>query len=217
MSERYLHTVEIENPGAEAPAGTRERLRDFFPRSSLRRMTQLGLLIGRVLEAMKPGPEDALVYASAFGESLTLEEYLASFPSPSPTLFQTSIHPSAVQQALIARQRPIGEFFPITGGRRLGAHALLTALAIPARRTIVCGGEERGSWLAESGAASEASFAFALDLSPESAGAIGKVSLGPGADPGEELSLPEMFHHLCERIPFRRAVAPGLHLTLAWF
>jgi len=216
MTERFVHQLEIEYPGAETPAETRERLREHFPRGSLRRMTQLGLLVGRVLEPMKLQGDEAVVYASAYGESRTLEEYLASFPTPSPTLFQTSIHPSAVQQALIARQRGLRQFYPLTGGRLLGSHALQTALQIQASRTVLCGGEERGSWLLGHGVASEVSFAFAFDLSSDPARAIARIRLEPGPDAGSALSLPELFYHLRDRLALRRVIAPGLNLALEW-
>ena len=97
-------------------------------------MTQLGLLMGGVLDPLRPGEEDGLVYASSYGESRALHDYLASFPTASPTLFQTSIHPSAVQQVLIARQQPVRELFPLGGRAQLVAHAAQAALLSPAPR-----------------------------------------------------------------------------------
>ena len=155
MLERHLHALSVADVGGEDLAATRERLKDRFPRGATRRMTQLGMLIGAALEEMAPRPDDALVYASAYAETRALEDYLDSFPTASPTLFQTSIHPSAVQQALITRQLQIGEFFPLTGRAHLVAHALQAALLSPADRVLLCGGEERGTWLLEQHAASD--------------------------------------------------------------
>ena len=46
MIERYLHHVRVELPGPEETAATaRLRLADKFPRTALRRMTHLGLLV----------------------------------------------------------------------------------------------------------------------------------------------------------------------------
>src|SRR6187549_1436217 len=101
MLESYLHALSLADAGDEDLATTRERLKERFPRGATRRMTQLGLLVGAALEEFSPQPDDALVYASAYAETRALEGYLESFPAASPTLFQTSIHPSAVQQALI--------------------------------------------------------------------------------------------------------------------
>src|SRR5262245_32828036 len=97
--ERYISALSVADAGDEEPAVTRERLKDRFARGATRRMTQLGMLVGAALEELVPQPDDAVVYASAFAETRALEGYLDSFPSASPTLFQTSIHPSAVQQA----------------------------------------------------------------------------------------------------------------------
>ncbi len=111
MIERYLQALSLADPGDEDPAVTRDRLRERFPKGATRRMTQLGLLVGAALDDLKPGADDAIVYATGYGESRALEAYLDSFPGASPTLFQTSIHPSAVQQAMITRQHAVGEFF----------------------------------------------------------------------------------------------------------
>ena len=85
-------------------------------------MTVLGMLVGAALGDLRPGAEDAVVYATAFGESRALEAYLDSFPEASPTQFQTSIHPSGVQQALVGlnvRQAAVaGEGSPLAGKLR---------------------------------------------------------------------------------------------------
>jgi hypothetical protein len=218
MPERYIHALSTSDASPEDLAATRERLKDRFPRGSTRRMTQLGLLIGAALDELSPGTEDTVVYASAFAESRALESYLDSFPSASPTLFQTSIHPSAVQQALINRQHPIGEFFPLTGRAHLVAHAIQTAMLSPAPRVLLCGGEERGTWLLERGIASDRTFAFAAALSASPDGALACLALNPTADTGEpdEFTLPEFFDALRSRRPIDCLAAPGVHLTLQW-
>lgn len=216
MLERHLHYVRTDAPGLEEPAATRERLRDAFQRGATRRMSQLGLLLGAVLGESDLSGDDTLVYASAYAESRALEDYLASFPTPSPTLFQTSIHPSAVQQAFVARQRPVQAFFPHTGGRQLVAQAVQTAILAPSSRAVLCGGEERGTWLVDRGLASAESFAFAVLLSRERAGALGTLSLEATDDEGGGLALPQFFSALHHRRPLDQRAAPGLTLTLSW-
>ncbi len=180
-------------------------------------MTQPGLLIASALAGLAPGEDDTLVYASCYAESRALESYLDSFPAPSPTLFQTSIHPGAVQQSFIGRQQPVRHFFPHTGQTQLVAHAVRTALLAPTLRTILCGGEERGSWLREQRAASDRTFVFALLLTPEPAGALGKISLSTSSDTAaENFLLPAFFDTLHARQSIDTAVAPGLRLTLTW-
>jgi hypothetical protein len=179
-------------------------------------MTQLGLLLGSAFETVKPRPGDTIVYASTYAESRALEDYLASFPTPSPTLFQSSIHPSAVQQALIARRQPVRQLFPLTGRMQLVAHAVLAALFASSQCVILCGGEERGTWTRDRGMASSQSFAFALALTADETGSLGKLGLEPGADPGGEFTLPQFFAALRNRSPLREPVAPGLTLRLTW-
>jgi hypothetical protein len=218
MPERYLHALSLAEADAEDLAATRERLKDRFPRGATRRMTQLGLLVGTALEELAPRPDDAVVYASAYAETRALEGFLESFPAASPTLFQTSIHPSAVQQALITRQSPIAEFFPLTGRAHLVAHAVQTAFLTVAPRVLICGGEERGTWLLEQDAASDRTFAFALSLTSERAGALALIRLGLAAPDiaAREFTVPEFFDALLDRAPIDCVAAPGLELKLEW-
>lgn len=216
MPVAYIQSATTEDPGLEEPAGTRERLKDRFPRGATRRMTQLGMLIGAVLEPVNPAELDTVIYASEFAESRALEGFLDSFPGASPTLFQTSIHPSAVQQFLIQRQQAIRTFFPMTGRSHLVAQALQTALLADTPRSIVCGGEERGTWLLENRAASPRTFAFALALTRQPGHAVGKIELQSSAHETGALSLPDFFDALQRRDALALAPAPGLWLTLSW-
>jgi len=226
MLERWITALHTEDVGLEAPAATRERLKDRFPKNATRRMTQLGLLMGTALEPLQPACDDTLVYASAYAETRALEAYLDSFPNPSPTLFQTSIHPSAVQQSLITHQRPLSQFIPLTGGSYLPAQALLTACLAQTPRVILCGGEERGTWLLEHGRASERTFAFALSLTAvETTHALGRITLDfTPASPSETnaaatpepLRLTAFFDLLHNRVNFSGQVLPGRRLSLDW-
>lgn len=220
MLERPIQAVRTDDPGLEEPAATRERLRSRLPAGATRRMTQLGLLLAGVLDPLEAGEDAAIVYATAYGESRTLRDYLASFPTPSPTLFQTSIHPSAVQQVRVARQAAVREFLPFAGKRQLVAHAVQGALLSPAARVVLCGGEERNDWLAGSDAASPRTFAFALELGKEAAtspsSAIGRLRLEAGPDEPGELTLPEFFDALHRRAPLRRQAARGWTLSVEW-
>jgi hypothetical protein len=187
MIERFIHHVRVERPApAETAAEARVRLGDKFPRTALRRMTHLGLLLGAALDGLPLGADDAVVYATTYAETRALEDYLLTFPTASPLLFQTSIHPSAIQQVLIGRQQPIRRFWPMTGRRRLVEAALLAALTEPAARVVLAGGEERGTWLLEHHMASDRAFAFALMLAQDPAGAHGHVRFRPAPGIADE-------------------------------
>lgn len=216
MLTAYIQAVATEDPGLEEPAGTRDRLKDRFPRGATRRMTQLGLLIGSALDPLGPSEMDTLVYASEFAESRALEGYLDSFPGASPTLFQTSIHPSAVQQWLIQRQQAVRTFFPMTGGNRLVAQALQVALLADTPRSIFCGGDERATWLLDAGAASARTFAFALALCRQPEGALAQITLGSSDSADGELTLLRFFDTLVLRENLSLAPSPGQWLTLTW-
>ena len=220
MNTRFVHHVQVERPAAtEDAAGARERLRAKFPRPALRRMTHVGMLVGSALEGVTITGDDALVYASTFAETRALEDYLRTFPTPSPLLFQTSIQPSAVQQVLIARQQPIARLWPVTGRSRLVEEALTVVLLETAARVILVGGEERGTWMLEHGMASERAFAFALVLTREPAGAIGRIESAPlerSSPDGEAAPLLEVFADtLAARRPLQWRGA-GSEWTLDW-
>jgi len=216
MLELHLHALSLADVGLESPAETRERLKERFPRGATRRMTQLGLLVGAALDELAPRPGDAIIYASAFAESRALEGYLDSFPGASPTLFQTSIHPSAVQQTLIGRQHPVGEFFPMTGRAYLVANAIQAAALCTAPRVLLCGGEERGTWLLEHRVASDRTFAFALTLGGTRDGALARFSLTETDAAPESFTLPEFLDVLMARRSLSRIAAPGTRLNLEW-
>ena len=223
MLERWITALHTEDPGLEEPAATRERFKERFPKNATRRMTQLGLLVGSVLEPLKLTTDDTLVYASAFAETRAIEGYLDSFPNASPTLFQTSIHPSAVQQALIVHQQPVRQFFPLTGGAGLPVQALEVALLATTPRAILCGGEERGTWLLEKQSASDRAFAFALALSSSPTGALARIVLddranAPATDrtSAVDFSLPDFFEILHARRAFDAMVAPSRRLVIDW-
>lgn len=217
MLERYVHALSTPDAGTDPAVVTRERLKDRFPKLATRRMTHLGLLVASALDDLHPAADDAIVYASTYAETRALEDYLDSFPSASPTLFQTSIHPSAVQQALIGKQHAVGEFLPLTGRAHLVGHALQTALLSPAPRVLVCGGEERGTWLLEQSVASDRSFAFALALTREPVGAVARVQLSPvAADPAAEFTIAHFFDALVSRGALDFVAVPGLRLSFTW-
>jgi len=201
MMHRFLHHVGVElPPAAETVAEARVRLAAKFPRTALRRMTHLGLLAGATLDGLKLEPADALVYATTFAETRALEDFLASFPAASPLLFQTSIHPGAVQQVLIGRQQPVARLWPLAGRDRLVEQALLTALLEPAPRVIFLGGEERGTWMLERAMAAARPFAFAAVLTPDPVGAVGRVVLRPGDAASEPVpTLEDFARALAER------------------
>jgi hypothetical protein len=216
MDELFIGRLSTDEAGAETPASIRERLKAQFPPGATRRMTTLGMLVGGALARLEPAEDDAVVYATGYSESCTLEAYLDSFPTPSPTLFQTSIHPSAVQQLMIARQQPVREFMPLSGGAFLAFHALRTCLLAPAGRILLCGGEERGTWLVEHGLASERTFGFAAALTREPPrAALGSIRLE--AAPGEgRLGLAALFDLLHGREGFDGLIAQGWRMNLTW-
>jgi len=130
-----------------------------------------------LLNRSKPPADSVMVYATTYTESLALEAYLESLPHASPANFQTSIHPSGIEQALILNNRSVAALYPLAGSQNLINQALALALADKRNDVVIFAGEEAGTWLADLGVASDRSFAFALHLSLDEGDSIGKVSL----------------------------------------
>ena len=214
MLERRITALETDDAGREPAEQTRERLKSAFPPGATRRMTSLGMLVGAALGRICPAGED-IVYASAYAESRALEAFLDSFPSASPTLFQTSIQPSAVQQLLIARQLPVAELLPVSGGDLLAFHALRSVLTSPAPRVVLCAGEERGTWLREHGLASDRTFGFAARFESGPGEGLATVRLLE-SDRDGRLGLPALFDALHARADVDSQCAPRWRLQITW-
>ena len=233
---RHIHQLLTDAvPAAESPDATRERLKTRFPPAAARRMTQLGMSVSAILDELAPSnagfqtcsshvPGDAIIYATQYGEARALETFLDSFPAASPTGFQTSIHPGAVQQGMIRRARPVAEFFPMAGADYLPGQSLLAAMLSPAPRVILCGGEECGTWLAPIDGASARSFAYGMILArdpPPDAPATptaGHITLMPAlaGAPAEKMSHAAWFDILHARKNFSGVIVPGWRVEVAF-
>ena len=234
MIKRYILRAAAEGPfdGAFPEERVRDWTANFSPNAA-RRMTRLGLMLGAALRNFPIGPDDAVVYATTFGETITLGRYLESFPAASPLHFQTSIHPSAIEQVLINRGCPVRELTPLAGQPDLSAQAALTALLTPGARVLLTGGEEVGAWLRKYDAASDVGFAFALELAegprdeavgelrwtgqsapPTFGGNNGAEALPQSAVPGD---LHELFVAIRERHSLHCPSPAGGEISLEWF
>ncbi|WP_438479907.1 hypothetical protein [Oleiharenicola lentus] len=203
MITRYIHHVKVELPAAtEGAAEARGRLADKFPRAALRRMTHLGMLVGATLDGVVLSPEAAVVYATTYAETRALEDFLTSFPTASPLLFQTSIHPGGIQQVLVGRQQSIARLWPIASNRNLLRQALTTAWLETAPQIVIVGGEERGTWMLEGAMAAAHSFAFSVVMKSAAEGAIAQITFAP--EPREaatEVTTEQFALALAERKP----------------
>jgi hypothetical protein len=236
MIRRYV--VQAAAEGLYEGSLPEERVRVWsknFPPNAVRRMSKLGLMLGETLREFPISPEDAIVYATTFAEPIATERYLESFPSASPLYFQTSIHPSAIEQVLITRGCPVRELTPLAGQAHLSAQASLAALLTPMPRVLLTGGEEIGTWFRDLDAASRVGFAFALALgAPHSAGVIEPMPPGalgelkwndeevparPESGNGAacEGDLRELFYAVRDRQPLRCFSPAGGRIELAWF
>ncbi len=167
MLEKYIQYCRVWLPEAEDAAGREAELKDRIPRRSARRMSQLGKVAYWLLDPFPPSAEDALVYGSTYAENRALEKYIAGLPdAASPTLFQTSIHPSAVQQALIARAQPLRNLIPMPGAAAgLFEKLCKVALHRAEARSYVLLAEEAGEGLVEYGLASDTTWGIVICLS----------------------------------------------------
>lgn len=177
----YLRSHATFAPDDEALAlAELEAYRDTLPRAVGRRMGTTGLIFDRLMEGESPAPEDAMILASEYGVTRTLEEYLAGFPAPSPLAFQNSIHPAGAEQYLVPRKLVTGEFFPLAGeGVPLLATALSTIFLArgSVRRLLI--GEERGVWMSALACGSPRTFGARMTFTTEAEGATHRLEFIP--------------------------------------
>ena len=229
MIRRYVVRAAAAGPfEGEIPAELVRGWARNFPPNVARRMTHLGLLLGEVLREFPIAPEDAVVYATTFGETVATGRYLESFPTASPLFFQTSIHPSAIEQVLINRGCPVRELTPLAGQPDLSAQAAMTALLTPGARMLLTGGEEVGTWLRQLDAASNVGFGFALELGDAPSGEVlGELCWNPEsaqvpvtervASSGVQGDLHALFFAVRDRSPLRCASPAGGEVQLSWY
>lgn len=179
VTELHISQVHTLRAGEETLAEARSRIPKDFPRRSARRMTHLGTLLARVLKDLPTPIDGTVVYGTTYAETRSLEDYVDSFPQPSPLLFQASIHPSGIQQVFVHRRIPLDTFIPITGNENLIGSLFETAILAGTDKVTICGGEEKGTWLLEQGRASESAFAWTLTLSSLPADSLGRLSIQP--------------------------------------
>ncbi len=238
MLSRYVVRAAAEGPYEDVLPIERVRVWSRnFPPNAVRRMSKLGLLLGETLREFPIAPEDAVVYATTFAEPVATEKYLESFPAASPLYFQTSIHPSAIEQVLITRGCPVRELTPLAGQAHLSAQAALMALLTPVPHVLLTGGEEVGTWFRDLDAASNVGFAFALALAPleretSSAapppGALGELRWTESeklldengrveCQPAVDGDLRQIFFAVRDRQEMRCLSPAGGEITLSWF
>ena len=151
-------------------------------------------MLSRVLSGANLSRNTALIYVSTYADTRALETYLDSFPTPSPTFFQTSIHPSGVEQALIFSKQPVDEFYPFAGREFSVPQSLRLAASLTSqgKDVILCGGEERGTWLLDAQSASNQNFAYAVKFSSCQQDALARIKISPIGE-GSEVLLNEDF------------------------
>lgn len=174
----FLHT---EEGGAAAALEAR---RDALPRAIARRMSALGLAFDLVLRDDPPAEDDLLVLATEYGMSRTLEDYLDSFPNPSPLAFQNSIHPAGAEQVLVPDRRRVREFLPIAGEADLLLPSAIRAIRLaraPVARLLL--GEELATRLTRSGLAAARTWTARLTLTRDSDDALGTLTPCDSGDP----------------------------------
>lgn len=167
MNRRYLTSMAILAPDPADEAGVVRAIKNKIGGRSARRMTDLGLLLGEVMPQQPIDAATAVIYASAYSETRALESYLDSLPYASPIGFQTSIHPSGVEQVLIHRNQPIGAFFPLAGEPLLFWHALQCVLNCNHPQVLLLAGEQRGEWTLEHGLGYPYTYALRMQFSRE--------------------------------------------------
>ena len=212
----HLADLVLVRGNGESLSEARQSVPRAFAGRPARRMTHLGTLMARILAEREGVAGHPIIYGTTYAETRSLEDYVDSFPSPSPLLFQGSIHPSAVQQVFVHRKLPIGAFFPLTGSTHLVATILETALRMAGGPVTVSGGEERGTWLLERGKASSEAFAWAFRLAPDMDGAVATLEVDPDDATDGSIGHTGFFSALESRSPVRIPRPGGGAFRIEW-
>ncbi|WP_309387035.1 hypothetical protein [Cerasicoccus frondis] len=216
MNKRYITVVSAFAPIQEIPDETRKKLRKNFKPLAARRLTTLPLLLGELTQSAAPQPTDEWVFASEFGGSISLENYLNSFPNPSPLHFQNSIQPGPIDLVNVARGQAANQLTPIVGGEHLLGDALLTAMISPAKTVHLVGGEEFTAWAATHGLGADDSFGFYLKICPSEESAVAELTLEPQAGDTPPLTIREAAVRLDKRESLATALSNGGLIRLQW-
>ena len=179
MHTRYIHLANTFGPFEQTEMEVVKELKRNFPPMISRRMTKLALMIGECIKGESMEVTDAVIYATTFSETACLEKYLDSFPTPSPLMFQNSIHPSGMEQVLIARKQAVEEFMSFGGDDHILHSAIVATFTSDQPTQWLIGAEEKGTWLTEKECASAFDFAYAVKLSKEAEGALAKLVWTP--------------------------------------
>jgi hypothetical protein len=212
---RAAALVEATPDAAEARVETH---RDTLPRAQGRRMNPLGLALDLTLEGDLPGAGESLVFITRHGTIRAVEDFLKSFPHPSPLSFQNAIHPAGIEQCLVPKHASMGELIPFADDQHSGMAAALRALfQVPGHVRRIAGGEERGTWLCEIDAAPEETFAFSMTLTDDAEeSSIGTISRDASSEEEIPLTTRAFAAAIAERKPLRFGL-PGFGLfVLTW-
>lgn len=143
------------------------RIADFrkaLPAGRARRLTAMAVLLSEVLRRLPHEEDEPVYFGSTYGDTPSLEKYLASFPHASPMSFQNSIHPGPLVQAFVARGRPVPAFLPFAGGREIIGSLLLSAMTASAATRLCIVAETQATWMTQASIASGATFALGFRM-----------------------------------------------------
>lgn len=215
MNKRYATVISAFAPVQEFSDEQRKALRQNFKPLAARRLTSLPLLLGELTKNAAAEPDDEWIFASEFGGSISLNNYLSSFPNPSPLHFQNSIQPGPLDLVNVARQLPARQLTPLIGGDHLLGDALLAALISPAETVHLTGGEEFTAWAAEHSLGAGATYGYYLKLSCQAEGAIAELTHEPNTD-APALPAPEAATLLANQQPLTTGLPSGGAIRLQW-
>lgn len=216
MNSRAITFAAARPPVQTLPEDERKALRQNFKPLVARRLTALPLLIGELTKGAPTSPDDEWIFASEFGGAISLENFLASFPTPSPTHFQNSIQPGPLDLVNVSHRQPARQLTPLIGGETLLAEALLTALISPARVVHLVGGEEFGEWSSSHDLGSTMTFAYYLRLELSPPDALGELTFTPGHGGGALLSPEQATTLIAARESLEAPLPERGLLRLAW-
>jgi hypothetical protein len=220
IKRAITHVFSVPEYTGAMPEELRSQLAAHLPKLAVRKFSESGLLASAALHSLCLGMEEPLVSVSTFAEGRSLEDFIDSFPTPSPARFQRSVHPGAVQQARVASNTPLRTYVPIAGREGVAIVAIRTLLTIAGPSACFLASEECGTWSVGIKAGSDIGFAFALRVEEEGTSnpVLGTIQWTPEFHSGAPLdaSLPTLYRAVLSKRSYEAAHPDMGRVQIEW-
>ncbi len=209
MPERPIIAAAAFGPIQDMGADLRSELRGGLSSIVSRRLSPAALALHATIPPDAIAPADDIIFASSLGASKSLENYLKSFPNPSPANFQNSVHAAVLETVLVLRHASVRRLQSFANSPdSLAPAAFRSALLSDAPTTHLIFAEEFAPWLSTESIGANHTLACWIQLGPKPADgeqeaphSIGTLRWANSADSHQNCTLPTLIKSVREHSP----------------